>query len=185
MRWWKKLSKYTTTIRFLKEAGYDFGLTDYPIFDEAYRQNLNEKILDHYFDREIGFETAGLFKRHLNIKMNEIMPLYNQMYKSELLEIDPFNDYDLVSVTNSESKGENKGYNSDTPQGKLGDIYSKEYATTADNSDSHTKNETTNTIKGKSGGASYSRLLMEFRQTFLNIDMLIVDELEELFMQLW
>lgn len=167
------------------EAGFDWGMNSYPIFKEEYRDILNQKIKDHYWDREIGFETAGMFKRYINVKMNEIMPLYNQMYESELLEIDPFNDYNLVNVTKSEINGNNKGYNSDTPQGKLGDIYSTEYATTADNSVSHSKSETTNKVTGKSGGVSYSRLLMEYRQTFLNIDMLIVDELEELFMQIW
>ena len=40
-------------------------------------------------------------------------------------------------------------------------------------------------VTGKTSGASYSKILMEFRQTFLNIDMMVIDELENLFMQLW
>ena len=40
-------------------------------------------------------------------------------------------------------------------------------------------------IKGKSGGASYARLLMEYRETFLNIDVLIIESLSDLFINLW
>lgn len=43
----------------------------------------------------------------------------------------------------------------------------------------------TETVKGKQGGKSYSALLEEYRNTFLNIDMLVIDEFEELFFKLW
>ena len=41
------------------------------------------------------------------------------------------------------------------------------------------------TVQGKQGTASYSKLLKEFRETFLNIDKMIIDELEDLFFGLW
>lgn len=106
------MSKYTTQVRFicenyagLKESeGYDkideiiaaardkiFDF-DYPIFDEDYRETIETKILRHYYTREIGLETVGLWKHFLNMKMNEIMPYYNQLYKSALLEYEPFED---------------------------------------------------------------------------------------------
>lgn len=77
------MAKYTTTIRNLMDNNFDFGLKDYPIFDEEYRILLNNKILMHYYMDEIGFETAGLFKVYLNNKMNEIMPYYNELYKKQ------------------------------------------------------------------------------------------------------
>ena len=40
-------------------------------------------------------------------------------------------------------------------------------------------------ISGKQGSASYSKLLTEFRNTFLNIDMMVIEELSDLFMYLW
>lgn len=60
----------------------------YPIFDEAYREELNRKIVDHYLLYEIGQETIGQFVFALNRKMREIMPMHNQMYKSQI-DIDP------------------------------------------------------------------------------------------------
>ena len=68
----------------------------YPIFDENYRETLDTKILKHYYTREIGFETVGLWKFKLNTKMNEIMDYYNQLYESALLEFNPFDNTNLL-----------------------------------------------------------------------------------------
>lgn len=40
-------------------------------------------------------------------------------------------------------------------------------------------------VRGKQGTVSYSKLLKEFRETFLNIDMMIIEELSDLFFGLW
>lgn len=195
------MSKYTTELRYLIQSGFDLGLNDYPIFEESYRSKLNEKILNHYYMREIGFETAGLFKRYLNVKMNEIMPYYNQLYLSAQIEFDPLETYstneqyerETTGDNTSQDEGENKSLQNDTPMGSLQDPFSENYATTAQ------KTNATNTTKlnssenekysrklsGKNDSKSNSQLLMEYRQSFLNIDMLIIEELDVLFMQLW
>lgn len=41
------------------------------------------------------------------------------------------------------------------------------------------------TITGKHGGLSYSKMLMEYRDTFLNIDMQVIEKLSDLFFGLW
>ena len=195
------MSKYTTELRYLIQSGFDLGLNDYPIFEESYRSKLNEKILNHYYMREIGFETAGLFKRYLNVKMNEIMPYYNQLYLSAQIEFDPLETYstneqyerETTGDNTSQDEGENKSLQNDTPMGSLQDPFSENYATTSQ------KTNATNTTKlnssenekysrklsGKNDSKSNSQLLMEYRQSFLNIDMLIIEELDVLFMQLW
>lgn len=83
------MSKYTTELRYLVENQYDLGLRDYPIFDETYRAILNNKIIQHFYFREIGFETVALFKNRLNTKLNEIMPYYNEMYSVQKSIISP------------------------------------------------------------------------------------------------
>ena len=50
-----KMSRYTTTIRRLIDNNFDFQMTSYPIFDENYRDILNQKILNHYYEDEIRF----------------------------------------------------------------------------------------------------------------------------------
>ena len=277
------MSKYTTELRYLIENNFDIGLKDYPIFDENYREPLNQKIINHYYFREIGMETAELFKRYLNNTMREIMPYYNQLYKSELLEFNPFYNVDKTvtadknnnsvsdfvgnisgkntqtadtentqtnngkqqtttaatstgeSVGNSTTTNKNKNVSSDTPQGflSINSIENETYAsaaemgnaesinnskatsnnsetgmtdqTTADetkatgNSKSNattetdTANKTTSNdfenyishVIGKSEGETYSEMLMKFRETFLNIDMMIIDELKTCFMMIY
>ena len=110
------MSKYTTEVRFiceeaagLKESkGYndvnEIVQTAYPkIFDsslvfynEETKARLLPKILIHYYQREIGFETVGLWKLKLNQKLREILPYYNQLYASEDLEYNPLHNVDNV-----------------------------------------------------------------------------------------
>src|SRR5574344_2432049 len=120
------MSKYTTELRYILESmnGLDESTEytsvndvienahsklfsfNYPIFDESYRNHLESLICLHYYRREIGFETVGLFKLYLERKMREIMPYYNQLYKSELLEFNPFYDVDLTRDSKTNHKGE-------------------------------------------------------------------------------
>ena len=120
------MSKYTTELRFICEesAGlaHSEGYTsidsvldksrdkifdfDFPIFDENYRIPLENKILKHYYTREIGFETVGLWKHFLGMRMNEIMPYYNKLYSSELIEFNPMYDVDLTTDYNKVNNGD-------------------------------------------------------------------------------
>lgn len=263
-------SQIEKVIEKSKEKIFDF---DFPIFDESYRSVIETKILKHFYTREIGLETVGLWKLKLNVKMNEIMPYYNQLYKSALLEFNPLYDVDVTrkhegantgdknSVeTNGETSGVSEAYSdnenteksskgtnngsvsntsenntnhldkySDTPQGSVSDLTNGTYLTNAreitDNESSKTDSKSSNdsqlnenevrknnreskrtvnrnltgekkeslknteqyleTVKGKQGSESYSKLLQEYRETFINIDMLVIGELTDLFMNIW
>lgn len=283
------MSRYTTEVRYICEtaAGLDssVGYNDieqviknslpkvfdfnFPIFDEAYRSVLETKILRHFYTREIGMETVGLWKLKLCTKLNEVMPLYNQYYRSELIQFNPMYDVDItrerkVDVTgtrdtttrndsdvdvsgdsnsttdvtlhndttstdegSSTDTGSGKSMYAETPQGSISDLEAGKYLTNATISNNQntvtttgkgtgtqdgttgTTNDTSNssnsstsargssntditnmenyieTVTGKQGTADYSSLLLRFRETFLNIDMLVIDELEELFFGLW
>lgn len=186
------MSKYTMQLREICEieAGFEeskgwndvneivensrrkiFG--DYPIFDEQYRPVLERKILKHYYMREIGFETVGLFKMKLNNKMNEIMPYFNKLYQSELFEYNPLEDTNIkterdrngtrvenegrknVRSEENSSTSNNKSVNdidrwelnNETPQGALTDVKSGRYLTGAINT-------TTNDVETNEGNAS-------------------------------
>lgn len=71
----------------------------FPIWDDKYRDVLCSKICTHYYFREIGMETPAIFIFRLNNKLNEIMPYYNELYKTlitkyeQLAGIDFFEDY--------------------------------------------------------------------------------------------
>lgn len=88
------LSRYTTELRYLLEnpdwTDERLGLADYPIFDEDYRVKLNTLIKNYFMFDEIGSETPYRFAQRLRTRMGLIMPYYNQLYLSALLDIQPF-----------------------------------------------------------------------------------------------
>ena len=150
------MSKYTTELRYLIENNFDLGLDDYPIFDESYRQLLNDKIINHYYFREIGMETAELFKRYLNQTMREIMPYYNQLYKSELLEFNPFYNVDKTITADknnnhvSDFVGNVTGKNQQTTDTENNQINnSKQQTSTSANSVGESVGNSTSTDKNK------------------------------------
>ena len=195
------MSKYTTEVRFVCEtyAGFDtsqgYGKVieiindswekvfdfDFPIFDESYRSVLCKKILMHYYTREIGLETVGLWKLKLMAKLNDIMPYYNQLYKSALIEFNPMYDVDYTKEHEGQDTGngndsENRQNNytetdngtegatrydlySETPQGALTGVNSETYLTDArkitDNS-SHNRTKGGNGSSSKTGTNAYS-----------------------------
>lgn len=89
----------TPQLRRVLNMGYDLGLKNYPIFSESHRQELNEKIVNHFRYREIGFETIHQFIFALNRKMFEVMPFYNQLYESEELEISALTNYSYDEIS--------------------------------------------------------------------------------------
>lgn len=309
---------------------FDF---EFPLFDESYKNILCSKILKRYYMREIAHETVGLWKLRLDTVLNEIMPYYNQLYESSLLEFNPFYDVDYerkgnkignnnkvgtlrstgtntddndinrnINNTNTSKETSNNTTNddnennvvrnsetdiksgsnkvsrvesnstknadiinkdtvriSDTPQGSLENIENNTYLTKAQINDATNQNEETQnntgettdqsnetgnsilnesvsdtgnrtinnsgeingsniligtdktiasslkthentnnetytinslddyieTIKGKQGTENYSSLLLKFRETFINIDNMILNDLSPLFFGLW
>lgn len=89
----------TPQLRRVLDMGYDLGLKHYPIFSESHRQELNQKIMNHFRYREIGYETINQFIFALNRKMFEIMPFYNQLYESEELEISALTNYSYDEIS--------------------------------------------------------------------------------------
>ena len=82
------------------------ALSTYPLYSPVKiydmiptRDELNKKLLNHYKYREIGFETFGRFVDELEITMNEIMPHYNEMFKSVEIMAELPSPFDNVDVT--------------------------------------------------------------------------------------
>ena len=295
------MSKYTTEVRFICESKSGLKISGgscdvdniianswnkiftskAPFFDEEYRSILCQKILKHYYLREICCETVGMWMLWMNTKLEEIMPYYNQLYESAKIKFNPLHDVELTRehnrnadstskedetrtqttketkenktnkirnlagtnniagtsngtiTTSNSSNGTKRDLYSDTPQGAITELENERYltnarkitenttesgnedASTTQKTDStNTEDETTNitsnesvngsldnttsntgvsnttenyleTITGKQGTESFSSMLNQFRETFLNIDMQVINEFNELFFGLW
>lgn len=80
---------------------------NFPLFDENHRVELEKKIVKHYYFREIGYETWGQFRFRFNQKLQEIMPFYNERYKSLTFEYDPLKPTDMITDNTNEVLTEN------------------------------------------------------------------------------
>ena len=150
-----------TKIKDLASAGrskiFDF---DYPLTENISKEDFECMILNHFIMRRIGYDTMTAFKIALEVKLNEVMPIYNKMF--DMLEgWDLFNDGETITRSYSES-GENSidsnstsimdNRYSDTPQNKLVDVQDGTYMT------DYTYNTGNNTTESS---ASDSRLKEE------------------------
>ena len=158
----------------------DYELTDYLTPDQIAtieefgiwnKDKLAKKIVDHYYMRESGFETIGLFKHYAKVTMQELMEKYLPLIYSASIKYDPLVNVDFTetfereaentnettstgnSTSNSNNNSSGLTVNSDTPQGQISKsaILQGEYAssTTANDTDS-TITDTTDTTANSS-----------------------------------
>lgn len=187
-------SQVTLELRkFIDEGAVLFDDKDrYPIWKESHRPELEKKIIEHYAMRQIGFETFGAFKYHVNVRMREIMPYYCELYKTTLFNYNPIENYNMTEGSEEDvsNKGTSKGNSleefSDTPQGKIENLDTHLSSATRNNnageSESTGKTKHTAWRKGNIGVTSTQALIKQEREIILNIDMLIIDELRDLFL---
>lgn len=112
-------AKYTVVLKSLMDnaearSELEKALSTYPLYVQKTaephniiptRAELNEKILNAYKYREIGFETVGRFVDELEITMNEIMPYYNELFSTvEIMATieDPFGNLDVTETYDEE-----------------------------------------------------------------------------------
>lgn len=193
----------------IKEEGPNIGLNLYPIFDEEHRKVLNQKIIDQYWNREIGQESVSMWRLAMSRKMNLIMPLYNQHYELSAIKLEALSTVDSTmtgtntgasestgtGTNDSTSNASSRAVASDTPQTALQD--NADYATSMQDNISESKagSESLQTEKSKQDASTENRatgyqghqplLILQARQTLINIDEMIVLDLEELFMQVF
>lgn len=72
-----------TKIKNLAKEGrtliFDF---EYPLTNKISKEKFETMILNNFLTRRIGFETFTAFQIALDVKLNEIMPVYNKMFDS-------------------------------------------------------------------------------------------------------
>lgn len=178
----------------------DYDLSNYLTFDEIKvitdrgtwsPARLAQKIVDHYYMREIGLETVGLFKRKVKVRMQEIMEDKLPLLYSACIKYDPLVNVDFTETyagentstntstteTSADSTSSGLNVNSDTPQGQISktDILNGAYASstsanelednaTTSSSGSNTGSGTqeySKRVKGNSGVSATAQKMIE------------------------
>ena len=216
------MSKYTFELRRLFDfytretvEGWfkDYELTDYLTQDEIdvinergtwSKDKLAKKIVDHYYMREIGFETPYLFKHYVEITMKEIMEEKLPLIYSASIQYDPLVNVDYTetferTIDNTASGTDSSSgitVDSQTPQGQINkeQILQGKYASSTsagENSSSssttgNTEEGSTKRVKGNSGvSATAQKMIEQYRKNIIAIDKDIINELNDLFMGLY
>ena len=207
------MSKYTLELRYLYEDE-NFKLFDFPynLYNNDLKPWFEEKFYQHFMFYEIGFDTIGMFKQRLMTKLNDLYPYYRQLYETEIrtkgidfmLNKDLKESYirELTSNSNSnqESNVTSNGLSTAgqlTPSliansqkiDKFMDTAQKDNSssnsTSTGESNGNSKEEYTLTSQGNIGITSSAELLTKWRETLLNIDLMIFEECNDLFMQIF
>lgn len=199
----------------------DYELTDYLTQEQIdtintsgiwNKDKLARKIVDHYYMRESGLETIGLFKHYAKVIMQELMEEYLPLIYSASIHYDPLVNVDYTETfnrtadttgeSNSNSSNNSSGLivGSNTPQGRISKqgILNGDYAssTSANENEANIQDNTTtqgNTteeyqkrVKGNSGvSATAQKMVLQYRENIIAIDKKIIKELNILFMGLY
>ena len=208
------MSRYTTELRTIVqntsleevESWFtDYELSDYLTEEEIAiieergtwsKEKLAKLIVEHYWMREIGLETVGLFKHQVKVAMQEIMEEKLPLIYSASLQYDPLVNVDFTETYEAENSQDGNAdglnVNSDTPQGQISKeaILAGNYAsnTGASEGTSHSEgtNSYTRTQKGNSGSLTTAQALVrDYRKNIIMINRDIIKDLGSLFMNIY
>lgn len=189
---------------------YDF-YTDSNIIKSKFEQ----KFIDEYYFHEIGQETVARFQHRLRTRLNKIMPYYKQLYDTELAakdinfllnkdltetfervvtgESSSINDLtvsDQGETNNKESNIENGNASLELENGSLTNVSKTSLSNNTNSNNTSKDNTNQNEIttfksQGNIGITSSAELLDKWRSVIINIDQMIIDACDDLFMQVY
>lgn len=136
------------------------------------KEKLAKQIVDHYYMREIGFETPALFAHYAKLTMNELMGSYLLKIYTQFLEYDPLSSVDYTEEytreiegssegsSNSNSKNSAEGFNinNDTPQKRI----TKQELDSGIYASSTNQSETSSEIEDKTNTEASSKTIEKY-----------------------
>ncbi len=236
----------TVELRQIVESGVNIWNFDYPVPVDTVEYNgktakvpfdkaaFEQKIIDHYYFRQIGQETVGRWLHYFRTRIKEIMPYYVQLYEFEAKWFnvdDPLESYNLKETFESTSSGsgtqttsgtsestaattteksstvEHERRFSNTPQGSIDNLDNYLTEGTRENTSNSESGEDSSTVSGSDSSESSSEStgntshtltrkgnigvqplggeVQNIREAFINIDQMVINELKDLFLQVY
>lgn len=186
------MSKYTyqlrnvilfTSLEEVKSWLTDYDLADYLTSDQLEvvteaglfnKDKLADRIINHYYMREIGVETIGLFKLKIKTKLDLLMEKYAPLIYTNSIEYDLLVNEDYTETFNRTTSGTDSNTNSstgsnsttssgsgltvssDTPQGQISKatILAGQYATSTSAGENTGTSTTSDIVTNQSSGTN-------------------------------
>ena len=134
--------------------------------------NVQDAATDSHVTTDNGSYNKHDLERYHDTPQGRLNDLTNSEYLTSMTQNDG-------SGTNANTRN-NSGYNNRTTNNTENSSGNYDRETSKTSVESETKH-----IHGKMHSESYNKLMADYRKNLLNIDMLIINDLEELFIQLW
>ena len=188
---------------------------DFYADSDIIKSKFEQKFIDEYYFHEIGQETVARFQHRLRTRLNKIMPYYKQLYDTELAakdinfllnkdltetfervvtgESSSINDLtvsDQGETNNKESNIENGNASLELENGSLTNVSKTSLSNNTNSNNTSRDNTNQNEIttlksQGNIGITSSAELLDKWRSVIINIDQMIIDACDDLFMQVY
>lgn len=198
-------TRMSPRLKEVLEYGYDIQLNDYQCYDESFRPVLNQRIVDHFYLREIGASTVEQFIFYLNRTMREVMPVYDPVFRQLAdTSISLFENQSTIQEWSQKGSGttqdtssatnESKTFNSNAPQVNMSGKNVEDYWNSAvfgSGSGDTTANGHSSSLTDYIGrthglsGVSQAAALREWLDLYVNPLQSLLDDLEPCFSQLY
>ena len=197
------MALYTIELRKIVSDKDIFKSIDYELYNNDLKPIFEDKFIKRFYFREIGVETVSRFLINLEQTLNEIMPYYKQLYDTTLLKYDILNNVEVIEEVTRETIKADKslifgtntstGTSFDTPITSTNSYRSKpsfinegvDNIDTKNQSEGNTTENFTRKYKNNQSNISKQDLIKKQRELIVNIDKMILDDLEVLFMQVF
>lgn len=83
------MAQVTVELRKLLTTNFKLFDFDYQFDDPTFKEQLEQYVLDFYYDYEIGQDTPDMFKRKFVARWKRTIPYYNRLYNTTLLQYNP------------------------------------------------------------------------------------------------
>lgn len=199
------MAQVTVELGRLLQTNFKLFDFTYQLDDPNFKAQLEQAVIDFYYDYEIGQETPDMFKRKFKARWNRIMPYYNQLYNTTLLSYNPLINHSMEealtqlastsattdSTDHSTTGTDSNTKNSDYPQQPIagGDYLNGESLSTGESttdgtgkviSSADTDSSYTKTVEAMTG-TTYQELITKQREIIINIPELVIDDLKHCF----
>ena len=181
---------------------YDF-YTD----DLTMKKDFEQKFINHYYFHEIGCETFDRWQHMLKARLNLKMPYYKQLYESELesKKLNFMLNKDLKETFIREVNEESQSNSQSTGTGTFKESSLNDGVAVVNLSEGNQTTENTNTStgdvssegtnkqlektelisQGNIGVTSTAQLLKEWREVMINLNQIIVEDCQDLFINIY
>lgn len=204
------MASYTIEVRTLMNNPFTQPFKfDYDFYtdDLIMKKDFEQKFINHYYFHEIGAETFERWQHMLKSRLNLKMPYYKQLYESELeskklnfmlnkdLKETFIREVNEESQSNSQSTGTGTFKESSLNDGVAvvnlneGNQTTENMNTSSGDVSSEGTNkqqEKTELIsQGNIGVTSTAQLLKEWREVMINLNQIIIEDCQDLFINIY